>query len=533
MTNQNLMMNHGDRDGSFSVRELLAIGFRHKRPVSIAFCAIFLAGVLAAIIQPARYEATTKFLVQKQRLDPVVTPDTNPGVIKLDVPEEELNSEVELLQDADVLRQVVTSTGLQNRRTLGNLFWVHGSEQKRIAKSVDRLRNDLQIAVVHKSNLISVTYSCDDAQLAVKVVKALDEAYLQKNQAVHHPAGEYQFFEQQTETYKKNLADAEDQLKKFSEEDGGVSPPLARDITLQKLSDFNSTLQQVYADISSTEQRIDALQNQAGATPERLTTQLRSVDDAQVLQGLKTTLMTLELKRTELLTKYQPTYPLVQEVDKQLADTRASIAREEAKPVRDETTDRNPTYAWINEELAKAKADLSGLQARAAAIRATIAQYQTKAHDLDQKTLTQQDLLRRVKSEEENYLLYQKKREEARMADALDRTRILNVSVAEEPSLPSVPTNSPLAVILLGTVLAASVSVGTALILEYADPSFRTPAEVTSELAIPVLAAVPYTATSGNGNNNGHGHNGNGNGNGAGSIQFEPAEAVLGKRGAQ
>ncbi len=28
------------------------------------------------------------------------------------------------------------------------------------------------------------------------------------------------------------------------------------------------------------------------------------------------------MKRTELLTKYQPTYPLVQEVDKQLNDTR-------------------------------------------------------------------------------------------------------------------------------------------------------------------------------------------------------------------
>src|SRR5208282_4397149 len=97
----------------------------------------------------------------------------------------------------------------------------------------------------------------------------------------------------------------------------------------------------------STEKKIDALEKQSGTTPQRLTTTSRTSDDAQVLQQLKSTLMNLEIKRTELLTKYQPTYPLVQEVDKELTETRASIANEEAKPLRDETTDRNPTYAWI------------------------------------------------------------------------------------------------------------------------------------------------------------------------------------------
>jgi len=538
VTNQNSMLNQGQRLDSFSSRDLIAIGFRHKRPIMIVFCAILLGAVLAAIVLPAQYQTTTEFLVEHQRLDPIVSADKDPGVVKFDVPEEELNSEVELLQDSDVLRQVVTASGLQNRRTVLSYLWPRASEQKRIAKAVERLRKDLQIAVVHKSNLIAVTYTSNDPELAVKVVKALDEAYLQKNQAVHHPPGEYQFFQEQTETYRKNLADAEEQLKSFSQQDGGVSPLLARDITLQKMSDFTAMLQQAYADSAATQERIDALEKQSGTTPERLTTQLRAVDDAQVLQGLKTTLMTLELKRTELLTKYQPTYPLVQEVDKQLADTRASIAREESKPVRDETTDRNPTYSWINEELAKAKADLSGLQARSAAIRATVAQYQNKAHDLDQKNLQQQDLLRKVKSEEENYLLYQKKREEARMADALDRTRILNVSVAEQPSLPSVPTNSPWTVILLGTVLAASVSIGTAFALEYTDSSFRTPSEVASELNIPVLAAVPYKMSrvhpegdhgNGNGNGNGNGHkNGNGNGHSSGVPEYDPLTFALG-----
>jgi uncharacterized protein involved in exopolysaccharide biosynthesis len=201
--------------------------------------------------------------------------------------------------------------------------------------------------------------------------------------------------------------------------------------------------------------------------------------------------MTLELKRTELLTKYQPSYPLVAEADKEITDTKASIAAEEAKPNKSETTDRNPTYAWVDAELAKAKADYAGLKAQEAAMQAIVEKYETQARDLEQKGLIEQDLVRNYKAEEENYLLYLRKREEARMTDALDSTRIVNVAVAETPIAPSLPAHSVPFFLLVGTLIAGTVSVGAVFIQEYLDPSFRTPTEVAEELNIPVLAAVP------------------------------------------
>jgi len=532
MTSQNSMPNNGPGAFSFSSRDLIAIGFRHQRAIVITFCAISLGAVLAALIQPAKYQASTKFLIDRARMEPIVSPGQDASVIRADVTEEELNSEVELLQSEDVLQKVVLAAGLNQHRSLLSYLGVKTSDAARIAKAEARLQKELQIEAVKKSNLISVTYASSDPHLAVRVLQALDEAYLQKNLAVHHPPGEFQFFDQETESYKKNLADAETQLKVFSEQEGGVSPQLARDITLQKLSEFSASLQQTYAEIASTEQRIDALEKQSGTTPQRLTTQARESDDAAVLQGMKTTLMSLELKRTELLTKYQPTYPLVQEVDKQIAETQTSIAAEQSKPLREETTDRNPTYAWMSEELAKAKADDSGLQARAAAIQAIVAKYQSSAHELDQKGIQQQDLLRRVKTEEENYLLYQHKREEARMNDALDRTRIVNVAIAEQPTTPALPSNSPWTVLALGMLLASGLSVGMAFTMEYMDSSFRTPSEVFSELNIPVLASVPQGTNGFSGNGNGN-NNGNGNGNGHGvpypssspdPVEWKPAE---------
>lgn len=522
MTTQNLAR---DTQGaySFSTRDLIAIGFRQKRAIIITFWSLLAGAVLATILMPADFQASTSFLIERERMDPVVSPGHESEMVRAELTEEELNSEVELLKSDDVLRQVVMTAGLNRQKSglsldgLLSLVGIKQTDEERIAKSALHLGRDLQIQLVKKSNLITVTYSSSDPKKAAKVLQALDDAYQQKNLAVHHPQGEFQFFDQEAQAYQKSLGDAEAQLKAFSEQQGGVSPQLARDITLQKLSDFAASLQQTYSDIASTEERIDALEKQAGTTPQRLTTQSSASDDAQVLQGMKNTLMSLELKRTELLTKYQPTYPLVQEVDKQIADTKASIAAEESKPLRAETTDRNPTYAWISEELAKAKADDSALKAKAASIRAIVAKYETDARNLEQKGIQQGDLVRKVKTEEENYLLYQHKREEARMTDALDQKRILNVAIAQPPIVPTLPTNTRWLVLLAGVLMAIGVPVGLAFILEYTNSSFRTPSEVFSELNIPVLAAVPHHSYAYAGNGNGHGSlNGNGNGNGNG-----------------
>jgi uncharacterized protein involved in exopolysaccharide biosynthesis len=223
----------------------------------------------------------------------------------------------------------------------------------------------------------------------------------------------------------------------------------------------------------------------------RITTQVRAGDNPQLMQQLKSTLLNLELKRTELLTKFDPSYRLVQEVEKQIADTRASIAAEESKPVREETTDQNPTYQWLRSELAKAETDLRGLKAKASAADAIAHQYRETARRLQDNGLVQQDLLRAAKTEEENYLLYVRKREEARISDALDQRGILNVAIAEQPTTPALPARSPLTAGMLAFVLAVSVSLTAAFVSDFVDPSFRTPDEVLAYLNTPVLAALP------------------------------------------
>lgn len=510
MTNQKFDASNGAGPRSFTLRDVAVIIFRHKRILGLCFGGMLLGTLLTVLLMPAEYKAQAKILVKRERVDPVVSPEQNtPLQIRDEISEEELNSEIALIESDDVLRQTVMACGLQKRSSISSWLPVHRSEEAKVAKAMLRLKAGLKIETVRRSNLISIAYTSSDPKQAANVLSMLASAYIQKHLEVHRPHGQLQFFEEETERYRKDLDNAENQLRQFAKEQGGVAPKLARDITLQKLNDFNASLEQTRADLAATEERIQALEKQEIATPNRLTTQVKSSDDATVLQQLKSTLLTLELKRTELLTKYQPSYRLVQEVDKEIADTRASIASEESKPLREETTDQNPTYGWIGTELARAKSDYSSLKAREVALQAIVSVYQQNTLQLEEKDLAQQDLMRTAKADEDNYLLYLRKREEARMTEALDNQRILNVAIAETPSVPSLPTDDRWLYGLVGTLMAACVSLGAVFMVEYFDSSLRTPTDVVSELNIPVLAAVPQrSSVSGLGGSNGH--NGNG-----------------------
>ncbi len=482
---------------SLTLRDVLGIGFRHQRLIVLAFVGTFLGVVFTALVLPRQYQAHMKILVKRTRVDPVVTPESNP-MPQLShelVTEEELNSEVELIKSRDLLEKVVVLCSLHLQNIIPWFPWFsdHAAEEdRRIAEAVRKLEGDLKVELLKKTNLIEVTYPSPDAKLSARVLTTLADLYLGKHLAVHRPPGAFDFFHQETERYRQGVAASEARLSDFSREQGVVSAQLEKDSTLQKANEFDASLQQTRAAIAETEQRIRALEGLAASTPSRRITQIRTSDNAQLLEQLKSTLLTFELKRTALLDKYDPSYPPVGEAETQVAQTRAAIAAEQNSPVRDETTDRDPTYEWLNAELAKARTDLSSLRARAAATANIVRDYREKARRLDINGMVEQDLIRDVRAAEENYQLYLRKREEARISDALDSRRIVNVAIAEvatPPALPSWP-RWPVT-LLLGGLLATAVSAGSALVSDYMDPSLRTSDEVEAFLDVPVLAAIP------------------------------------------
>ena len=481
------------RQSNVTLRDVTAVLFRQRRLLMTCFVVLLvLAVVLSGALNPA-YRAEMKILVRHGRVDPVVTSQSNtpPQMLQAETTESELNSEVELLNSQDLLRQVVLANELQTRWRSWLPAFGEPRAEVEIAKAVRTLGKLVKAEPLRKTDTISVTFESSDPDLAARVLNSLGSLYLEKHLQLHRPIGEFRFFDQETEQLRRGLDTAEDRLTDFTRERGVVSAQYERDLTLQKASEQEASLAQTQAAVAETEQRIGALEQQVASIPPRLTTQLRTSDNPQLLQQMKSTLLTLDLKRSELLSKFEPTYPLVVEVEKQIRETQATIAGEKDAPVRDETTDQNPTYEWVKAELAKAQTELSGLKARAGADQAALARYRSKARDLQEAAVVQQDLLRTAKTEEDNYLLYLRKQEEARINDALDARGILNVAIAEPATVPVLPVKSLSYYVLLCSFLAGCGSVGIAFFADFLDPSVRTPDEVALWLDLPVLASIP------------------------------------------
>jgi uncharacterized protein involved in exopolysaccharide biosynthesis len=470
-----------------TLRDLVAPIFRQKGAGLLVAVTVFAATAIFALARPPQYDAEMKILVKRERVDPVVSgdPDVRP-LARTDVTEDDLNSEVELLKSRDLLQQVAVAAGLHTQQTTS------AATNDSLPMVVQELQSALRVTPIRRTTFIKVTYRSSDPTTAARVLSELARLYPEKHLALHRPPGAYDFFKTQADEFQRRLDEAERRLQEFGRQENVVSAELEKQNTLQRLADFEATLQQTLGSIADATRRISQLETETASTPPRHTTQIRTSENRELVTDLTSRILELEVKHAEMLRKFTPTYPPAAALAQELQQARTALTRAEQAAPSEETTDRNPTYLWIQSELARVKTDRAAFEARAAALAQTVAVYRDKARRLDEKAGVEQDLTRAMKSAEEGYIMYRRKQEEARISDALDRTRIVNVAVAEAPTVPSTPSGAGTALLmLLGAVIAVVVGTGTAYVLDYLSPYFRTPDEVESTLDIPVLASLP------------------------------------------
>ena len=113
MRTDDLAIERYTRQALPTLRDIVAVLFRQRWPMLAAFAFVIIAVAVSGVWIP-KYEAHMKILALRQRSDEMVTPSANaPAQFNNDqVSEEDLNSEVELLNSDDLLRKVVLTTGL-------------------------------------------------------------------------------------------------------------------------------------------------------------------------------------------------------------------------------------------------------------------------------------------------------------------------------------------------------------------------------------------------------------------------------------
>jgi uncharacterized protein involved in exopolysaccharide biosynthesis len=470
-------------ENAFSFADVTAILRRRYWLILGIFVFVLGAAVVYTLVAPKQYSTRMKVLVKNERADMIVSPNQSGAMIyPSEVSETRINSEIELLTSNDLLRRVVSKSGLDRLQT--------GYEQPlAVEKAVQRLQHNLKTTPVKKANVILVEYIDTDPRRAAAVLSDLSELYLEEHLKIHGTPGTYEFFKSQADIYKSQLASAESSLNDLRRRENIDMLSQQKEVAFQKAAESESALMQAGASIGDHQRRIENMRGQFEATQPRIITQSRTSSNQYTVERLNTMLAELQNHRTELLAKFRPDDRLIQQVDQEIADTRGALDRAAHLNGLDETTDVNPVRQAIETDLAKEQSELAGLQSRRDELKGQTATYRAKLGTLAGITSTFDDLMRTQKEAEENYLLYSKKTEEARIAESLDKQKIANVAIAEgpveprQPSKPNVPIN-----IGLGFFMACLLSFGLAFVVEHFRTSVEQPQELEDLTGLPVLA---------------------------------------------
>ena len=460
-------------------REIASRIFRQRTIFLATFLLVVTAFVVSGQFRP-KYQAQMKVLIEKQRVDPVVTTghDSTPELQTMSVREEDLNSQAEIFKGDDLARQVVLEVGIVPP----------GSSPAVVEKAVRKLEKHLSVGVIAKTDLIEIKYESPNADLSRRVLSTLARLYLQRQRNVEGPDFQVSFFDQQVREHGLALERSEARLLDFTRRTGVVSADLQRELAVRQVDELNQSKIQNTADMAQARGRAQQLAVQLLNTPARLDADQRRSDNPQLLDQLNATLLSQQLKRTDLLNKYDARYRLVQDVDREIAVTEGMIRAQLAAPLHEDSTSANPSRIALETEFSNTRAQLTGLEARASVLTRSVASMQKSSQDLAERESEQDALLRDVKTNKDVYQLYVDKLEQARMTQSLNRGGILNVAVAEPPSAPALPVNSTFVVLAACFFVSTLLSSGAAFLADIFDPTIRNASDLSGVAGLPTLA---------------------------------------------
>jgi uncharacterized protein involved in exopolysaccharide biosynthesis len=246
------------------------------------------------------------------------------------------------------------------------------------------------------------------------------------------------------------------------------------------------------AELAEERRRAQTTDDELARLPERIITQNRSTPNQQAVEVLTSKLVELENKRTSLLTGYQPTERIVQEVEQQINTVQNELARLRSANAVETTSDINPLSLDLKTQLAKAQITTSAVAAQRRAVDAQKHDYIAQLNQLEEQSAEFDRLQKRVAEAQRNLDLAVQKRDQAVVDDALDKDRILNVAFAAKPSASSIPEQPrPGLYLALGLFTAVFLAIGSCVMGELGRNTVYSPAELDALTGLTTLASVP------------------------------------------
>ena len=465
-------------------RDILSTIFKHKMMILTTFliitclCCISIFFYFRFLYNPI-YEAKSLILVkpgwESQDID--LTLDrrqTNVNVSEL------LATEVRILESRELAEKIINS--MTPEGIFPNLAHSDGTGLTAAGAALYQFQQSLMVKG-SGGNILEASFKGPNPVIAARAINELVNYYIDKRGDTYRNPKAFLFLERKTDEYKQKLSEAETRLQSFQDQSKIISFGEQRSFLLNRQ-------RQLVADRYDNENKMAQVQEKIGELEKQLPNiQKTSIVAAENLSALDNRLFGLEMQEKELLSKYKEDNRFITNIREQI-----QMVKDHLKgPRGQKQAPVDPAYQDMQKQIMQSKAEYSGLKIKDKGLDEQIQSVGVEIAAFEAQESKYKQLERDVADNEEKYKTYLSKLEEARIHDELDTQKMTNVSILEPASVPMIPNNLPLPLVvyvLISLLFGIAGSIGLAFSIEIMSPGMSTPAQAEKRLDLPVLAVI-------------------------------------------
>jgi exopolysaccharide transport family protein len=334
----------GHQDVDIDLGQLVrGVWARRLKVVAITLLGAGVVFAGAKMISP-KYRSETRILIEPRApaFATAQSTDANAGQLL-----DELNiaSQVQLLQSADLIKQVINSQKLfdlpefdaaANGSALGDILIALHLKKSPLEnppeeRVIDAFVERLQVYQVPGSRVIGITFTSKDPKLAATIPNAMAAAYLAKQSGAKLDSNSEatRWLEPEIETLRTKVSAAEQKVAEYRAEHGLLPTNGGGNFQTQQLNDVSAELTRVRGERANAEARAQSVRN-ALASGEPSDT-LQDIMSSQSIQRLKGTESGLQSQISDLQTSLLNNHPRLKSLRAQLADIKSQIRQETQK----------------------------------------------------------------------------------------------------------------------------------------------------------------------------------------------------------
>ena len=468
-----------------SLREILSIGFRQRRLVAWAFLVPVLLAIAYYAVAHTYYRAETSLIIKTGR---EYLPQSDGGATyaaPASTKQEEINSEIAILESRGVIGDALDSVGIQN-------IYPGTSADAGSVKdaAIDRFKHHLDVSVVKLSNVVNLSFEDRNPEMAAKALNALVAAYQAKHIEVY--AGERaQVYDKAIKSDLAELDQLGNRRAQLKIDNHIYDVTQQRQALITELADAKRHLDDSGSRLVALKRRVGFLSGQQEHTMS--VGGIAGTDADRNAQLVYAQNAIVDLRRTELAmqSRYAPDNPELKQVQDQISGLQQRID-ELSRSLSTVQADPASMAQQIGQSLITDQADLVPLNDEIASYKQTVASVDAELQQLEKASNDLDTINRRVEALSDDLKTTRARYDQARALDDLDRAKVVSVAQITPVEVPQKPARPILFVELLIGIGAGLFAAGSTVILSVAMHNTFTCREDTERwLRLPVLVTVP------------------------------------------